>query len=182
MLPFAVGVSFHKGRSITTEIAEMAETVNDILRDAFEDIVVSVDESALESSDARTGIRAINRIMSTLAANGAAFGFTKVDSVDDVITIPDGVIDSLISILALRLWPKYRSGEATITIQRNARNGLKQMYKTGITISATEFPSTLPRGSGNSCSNICNSAFYDNLESTILNEQNGSISLEDDTE
>ena len=85
----------------------MSETVENILRDAFEDIVVSVDEAALESSDAQTGIRAINRIMHTLVANGAGYDdYVDVDSVDDLVLIDDGAIDALVSVLAKRLWPK----------------------------------------------------------------------------
>jgi hypothetical protein len=127
----------------------MSETVEAILRDAFEDIVVSVDEAALESSDAQTGIRIINRIMHTLAANGADYDdYVDVDSVDDEVLIDDGAVDALVSVIALRLWPKYRKGSATQEVLVNARNGIKQLYKLKVTLTESQFPGILPVGSG----------------------------------
>lgn len=159
------------------------ETARDILLDAFEDIVVRMDETTLGASDEATGIKAINRIMATLAANGVAFGFTKLTKINDPVTIPDGAMDALVSILALRMWPKYRSGsgDPSLEIVKNARAGVKQMYKLGISISVSEFPSTLSRGSGNDEPGSLTDTFYDNLAATILAENSGSISLEDDT-
>jgi len=151
------------------------------LLDAFEDIVVRMDEDTLGASDAEAGVRAINRIMAGLAANGVNLGFTKLANISSPVTIPDGAMDALVSILALRLWPKYRSAEPGVVVVKNARAGVRQMYKIGISIGVTEFPSTLPRGSGNSDPGSFNNAFYDNLADTVLSENNGSISLEDST-
>ena len=158
----------------------MSETVEAILRDAFEDIVVSVDEAALESSDAQTGIRIINRIMHTLAANGADYDdYVDVDSVDDEVLIDDGAVDALVSVIALRLWPKYRKGPAAQEVLVNARNGMKELYKLGITLIETRFPGTLPVGSGY----IGDEAgpFYTELtdeEAELLLESESSVLLE----
>lgn len=157
------------------------ETARDILLDAFEDIVVRMDESTLGSSDAVAGVRAINRIMASLASNGVDLGFTKLTAINSIVTIPDGAMDALVAILALRLWPKYRSGEPGFAVVKNAREGVRQMYKLGISIGATEFPSTLPRGSGNTDPGSFTDTFYNDLTDTILAENNGSISLEDST-
>ncbi len=158
------------------------ETARDILLSAFEDIVVRIDEETLGASDERTGIKTINRIMAMLSENGVDLGFTKLSKINDPVTIPDGVMDSLVSLLALRLWPSYRTGEPGSQVVINARNGLAQMYKSGITIAATEYPSRLPVGSGNEDTGGYYDVFYPELESTILAENNGSISLEDDTD
>jgi hypothetical protein len=90
-------------------------------------------------------------------------------------------MDSLVSLLALRLWPKYRTVPATPEIVVAASNALRQMYLLGVTIAPTEYPSTLPTGSGNT-GNQEDDIFYPDLEATILGEFNGSISLEDSTE
>ena len=156
----------------------MTEKALSIIIDAFEDIVVQADESQIEASMARGAVRAINRIMDTLASNGVALGFTKINSMNDEITIPDGALDALVSILAFRLWPKYRSAEPTSSIIINVRAGVKQMYKVGTVVATTQYPSTLPVGSGNQ-SEPNDYIFYPDLESTILSESNGSISLED---
>ena len=157
------------------------DTALDILIGAFDDINVRMDEETLGASDARTGIMNINRIMAMFAINGVDLGFTKLVNINDPITIPEGVTDSLISILALRLWPKYRTGDARFEVAQNARDGVKQMYKTGITIGVTEYPNTLPRGSGNSSPGWDDNTFYTDLSDTILAENSGSISLEDNT-
>lgn len=158
------------------------ETARDILLAAFEDMVVRMDEETLPSSDAQTGVRYINWIMADLAVNGVDLGFTKLSQISDEVTIPEGAMMALSSILAFRLWPKYRTIPRTTEVNFNAREGLKLMYKIGTSIAATEYPSTLPTGSGNDYPSRNEYKFYDNLESTILDEQNGSISLEDDTE
>lgn len=159
----------------------MPETARSIIIDALEDIVVQVAEAPLESDDARAGIRAMNRIMNMLASKGVNLGYTIVNSLDDSITIPDGAMDALVSLLAIRLWPKYRTGKPSLELQKNAKDGLDQMYFLAGPIAATEFPPTLPVGSGNDYPNYTNSTFYPDLQDTILSESNGSISLEDNT-
>jgi len=125
------------------------ETAKDIIIEALEDISVHMDETTLGASDERAGIKGINRIMATLEANGVDLGFTKLTKGNDIVTIPDGAIDSLISLLGFRLWPKYRTPEPPILIVTNARQGMKQMYRLGISISSSSYPCNLPRGSGN---------------------------------
>lgn len=138
------------------------ETARDILLDAFDDIVVHMDEETLGPSDSQTGLKAINRIMQTLFENGADLQFTKLENITDEITIPVGCMDALVAMLALRLWPKYRKGTPDITIVKNAHKGEQQMYKSGITTPDMEYPYTLPRGSGNVSrdSNLYNDNFY----------------------
>lgn len=158
------------------------ETARDILIDAFDDISVHMDETAIGASDERMAIKAINRIMATLSANGVDLGFTKLTKINDPITIPEGTMDALVSLLGYRLWPKYRTPEPPSTVLANARQGIKQMYRTGVQIGVTEFPDTLPRGSGNSDPGNTYDTFYlGDAADTILAEMNGSISLEDST-
>jgi hypothetical protein len=161
----------------------MTETARSVLIDAFEDIVTQGEADTIDSNMARTGIRAMNRLMSTLDATGIALGYTKVDSLNDPITIADGAIDPIIALLAYRLWPKYRTPEPGQLIASNAREALKVLAKIAVTVSPTRFPSTLPRGTGNTDRTVDTfDNFYPELESTILSESNGSISLEDNTD
>ena len=159
----------------------MTEQAKSIILDAFEDIVSGVDEDSMESSDAMTAIRALNRLMSSLSAEGVSLGYSNVRNTASLVTVPDGAIDPIISLLAYRLWPKYRSVPMSAGIASNARVGLKLLYKLGGPMAAMEYPSTLPMGSGNTGDSET-AVFYSNLESTILSETNASISLEDDTD
>lgn len=159
-----------------------ADTARDILLAAFEDMVVRMDEETLTASDAQTGVRYINWIMSDLFVNGIDLGFTEISKISDPITIPRGAMLALSSILAFKLWPKYRTVPRTTEIRVDAKKGLDTMYQIGVEIAATEYPSTLPTGSGNDYPSRNSYKFYPDLSATILDEQNGSISLEDDTE
>jgi hypothetical protein len=155
-------------------------TVREILLGAFEDINVHADEDTLGASDARVGMQNINRLMAELDADGISLGFTNVDQLSDVVTIPAGAMNALISLLAFRLWPKYRTPELPSAIIGNAKRAVTILSKLGSSVGEALFPSTLPIGSGNgSC---LTSAFYSgNSDSTILTEINGSVSLEDET-
>ena len=62
-----------------------------------------------------------------------------------------------------------------------AQAGYEAMLNLAVDITATEYPSTLPIGSGRDLPEYRNSHFFDDLEDTILAETNGSIGLEDGT-
>ena len=159
------------------------ETARDILLSAFETMVVRMDEETLGASDEEVGVRYINWIMSELSENGVDLGFTLLTKISDPVTISKGLMMSLIDLLAHKLWPKYRTGEPIAsTILEGARQGRKQMYKSGIEIGVTEYPSTLPRGSGNDYPSVSDNTFYPDYNASIVAENNGSISLEDDTD
>ena len=162
----------------------LVETARDILLDALDDINVHMDETTVGSSDERIAVKAINRIMASLAAKGVDLGFTKLTNIADPITIPDGAMDALVSLLGFRLWRKYRTPEVSSSIVAGARAGVEQMFHIGIAIGVTEFPSTLPMGSGNYvCGERMIDKFYSgDIADSILAENNGSISLEDDTD
>ena len=161
----------------------LTETARDILLDALDDIGVHMDETTVGPSDERTAVKAINRIMASLAARGVNLGFTKLANISDPVTIPDGAMDALVSLLGFRLWPKYRTPTVTTSIVANARAGIEQMYHIGIEIGVTKLPETLPMGSGNYvCGERAIDKFYSgDIADSILSENNGSISLEDST-
>lgn len=158
---------------------EKPDTGLDVLICAFRDAGVHIDLETIGGSDKQMGIRVINRIMNTLYSNNVVLGFTKLTTINDIITIPEGLIDSLISIVAMRIWPKYRNIDAPVSLTARARNGVKKMYKRGVSIGVTEFPSLLPRGSVDErYKNFRDDVFFDNLASQILPDNNGSIGLE----
>ena len=156
-------------------------TVNEILVDALEDLVVQADEAPIEASEARTAIRALNLIMAKLAAKGIEIGWSNVSKVSDVVTIPDGAVDSVVSLLAYRLAPKYISGEVSGLVLSNAQDAIAVLAHIGRKPINSSLPSTLPIGSGNYWS-YGESAFYPDSPDSILSEINGAISLEDNTE
>ena len=157
-------------------------TARELIIDSLEDLVVQEDEATIEPSEATTAIRAMNTLMSRLAAQGLSFGYTEVDSLDDEITIPDGAIYGLTAMLAYRLAPKYLTGEVPSTLLIAAKEGLDAMRHIGVELSGVDFPDTLPRGSGNDSGYLADDTFYSTPESVIDSESNDAIQLEDSTE
>lgn len=160
----------------------MTETARSVIIDAMEDIVVQTEEASLEASEERAAIRALNRLMNSLAAKGINLGYSTVSKLSDEVTVPDGALDGIVASLALRLWPKYRTGDPGFQLRLNAKEGMESLFSIAVTVGSSEFPSTLPTGSGNDYPDYTDQAFYPDLQDTILAETNGSISLEDDTE
>lgn len=151
------------------------ETARDVIIDALDDISVHMDEGTLGASDARTGLKGINRIMATLLANGVDLGFTKLEHISDSITIPEGAVDALVSLLAYRLWPKYRTPQPSIEVLSNARSGTKQLYRMGVTVTASEYSGNLPTGSGNSQPGDTYDTFYTDSDDTDTDTDTDSI-------
>ena len=90
-------------------------------------------------------------MMAKWAAKGLNLGYTIVDSLDDEITVPDGALSGIIANLAIALFPEYASigAEISVTLAAEATDGMEAIENLTIFIGATEFPSTLPKGSGN---------------------------------
>lgn len=148
----------------------MTEQAKSIILDAFEDIVAGMDENSMESADARTAIRALNRMMATLESRGIALGYTPIDSLSDEITVDDGALDPIISLLAYRLWPKYRTAPMPEILSANASQAvftLSQIALDGADFTAA-YPDILPIGSGNLDYTSSSYLFYSDLEDTIL--------------
>lgn len=159
----------------------MTETANSIINDALLDLKVRSNEAELPAVEVQDMIRAMNRLMSKLAAKGINLGYTRVAKLSDTITIADGALDGLVAMLALRVWPTYREGDPTAMHVENARDGLNAMIELSVTIQPALYPSTLPVGSGNQDVGY-ESPFYPGVDpDDVLTETNGPILLEDDT-
>lgn len=154
---------------------------NEVVIDALETLIVQADEQSIEQSEAAAAIRTLNDMMLMWETLGIALGYTAVDSMNDPITVSPGAILGIKANLALQLAPKYNVAPTALMI-KNAAEGYAAIVDIATEIGATQYPSTLPRGSGNSYPGYLDQTFYPDLESTILTETGGSVALEDDTE
>jgi hypothetical protein len=160
----------------------MSETAADIIKDALGEITVLGAEAPVEPVDAQAGVRYLNRMMAAFDADGIPLGYTEVTNLSDLVTIPAGANAGVVSQLGVMLWDQFSNGEPVpSTLLARAISGKNTMRNLAVTIGATEFPSTLPIGSGNEWDSNRNDKFYPDLESTILAETNGSVGLEDST-
>lgn len=153
-------------------------TVEKIAKAALQRILVREDEAQLEPSETEDFIFALNNFMLALDAEGINLGFTEVSSLADEVTVPTGALRGIIANMAIEIAPDF-NGKVTEGLIVAASAGLRVMRILGQSMGATEYPSTLPMGSGNY--DRYGSNYYSDLEDTILAETTGSISLETST-
>jgi len=161
----------------------MAENAGDIIKDALIEITALGAEAPVEPVDAQAAIRYLNRMMTAFDADGIPLGYTEVSSFADLITVPAGANAGIVSQLAVMLWDQYAEGQPVpSTLLARAISGKNTMRNLAVTIGQTEYPSTLPIGSGNEGDGTYRTGhFYEDLESTILAETTGSVGLEEST-
>ncbi len=156
--------------------------VSEVMIDSLQEILVQATEADIEASEAQTFIFKMNNLMLALDAKGVTLGYTKVSGLGDTVTIPDGAIEGLILVMAVKSAPGYNM-PISPTLAQDARDGLNTMRLLGINIPQTRYPSTLPIGSGNEdCGSTLSNHFYPDEENEILAETTGPIALETGTE
>lgn len=159
------------------------EKAGDIIKDALTEITVLGAEAPVEPTDAQAAIRYLNRMMAALDADGIDLGYTEVDSFADNMTVPAGANEGIVSLLGLKMWTQYSDGQPPPPVLvASVRSGLNTLRVLAVTVGATEFPNTLPIGSGNEGDSTFDNHFYADLQDTILAETTGSIGLEESTE
>ena len=160
------------------------EKAGDIIKDAFYEITLLGAEAPVEAVDAQSGIRYLNRMMAAFDAEGIDLGYTEVTGFASDITTPAGASEGMVAQLAVRLWDQFSDGQPVpSTLLARAIRGKETMRILAVTVGATEYPSTLPVGSGNEGDSTDSTRhFYPDLQDELLAESTGSIGLEESTE
>jgi hypothetical protein len=139
------------------------ETAADIIKDALLEIGVHDAETPLEASEVATGLKYLNRMMSSFAVQGINIGYIPVTNVADYVTVPEGAYDGIVACLAKRLAQQF-GAPITQLLMQNAQDGRKSLLRLSVKVIPSQYPDTLPMGSGNSGygygSSICNDNFY----------------------
>ena len=154
------------------------ETAGEVIKDILHEILEQTSEQLVDSVDSNTVMRYMNRFMATLAVT-SPLGYTKVDSLSDNITIPDGAIEGLIFNTAKRLVSSYDIIPNAMLFESD-KDSLAIMVLLASTPIITSHPDTLPLGSGNENS-FSGSRFFPSQEHTVLNEQGRTILVETST-
>lgn len=155
-------------------------TVAQVAKASLQRILVQADEAPLEPSEYQDFIFAMNNLMLDLDAKGINLGYTEVANLGDDITIPTSCLRGLIALMAIEVAPDYNR-PIPESLVLAAREGMRTMRRVGMTRRQTEYPSTLPKGSGNYNNSLYDTNYYPDLEVEILGESSGSIGLEDST-
>ncbi len=160
----------------------MSETAETLIKDAMDDVTVSPAEAPIEPADWIVFVRALNRLMAALSADDIVLGYTPVERTGDPITIPEGAMDAVVTLLSDRVWKKFRSEPKPLDLISRATKARRLLSKIGRTSADQSFPSTLPMGSGNTASRAAGAIFYPDQATTLNTEYNQTISAEDDTD
>jgi len=157
-------------------------TAAQVLKAALQRILVQASEADFEPDEFSDAIFSMNNFMFDLDASGVHLGYTQVTNLSDLITIPTGALRGLIANVAIDIAPDY-DGDVSPALVQAAKQGMRTMEQLGVEVTTSEFPSTLPRGSGNTGRNRGRTDnFYPSLEAEILAETTGAIGLEIGTE
>lgn len=133
----------------------------------------------MEPDEYQDFIFAMNLFMTDLDARGVALGYTVVSDLGDEVTIPTGALRGLIYNMAIEVAPDY-NGVVTPECREIAAKGLQTMELLGQSVPTSNYPSTLPIGSGNEASPYYRHYYVGN-EAEILAETTGAIALESGT-
>lgn len=155
----------------------MAENAGDVIKDAYFELLEASDEAPIEASEMATGLRYLNRLMSRLAAQGYDLGYTEVTNPSDIITVPAGAMDGIVSNLAVSLSAQFPQSGISQGLQSKAILGMTAIRRLSTEVIPSNYPSTLPIGSGSQCSGS-NSRFYGAPEDPIINEAGDYIAEE----
>lgn len=159
----------------------MTVKTHEIVIDALETLIVQASEAPIEQSEAAAAIRTMNDMILMWEAKGIYLGYTVVNDMADLVTVPDGAIFGIKANLAIYLAPKYNV-EPSVLMLKNAADGYSAIVDISTELGSSQYPSTLPQGSGNTYPGYLDNTFYPDLQETILTETGGSIALEDGTE
>jgi hypothetical protein len=101
----------------------MTETAGEVINDILLDLVVLGSDATMDPSETASTIRYMNRYMTMIAAQGINLGYTKVTSISDTLTIPDGASMGLIKNVVLIMAPQFGAVITAASVSA-ARDGL----------------------------------------------------------
>ena len=158
----------------------MIVKAGDVVRYALFEILEASDEAPIEASEMQVGLFNLNTMMSRWSANGYNLGFTNVSTPADIVTVPLGAIDGIISNLAISLAAQFPGAGISEALRTKAVLGLKAIRRLSIEVIPSNYPDALPIGSGNQCSgDRSGGRFYGTPEEPIITEPGNYIAAEE---
>ncbi len=150
-------------------------TASELITAALGQTLTRSADIPLEPDELQDAIFQLNNMMTSW---NLALGYTVVSNPNDEITTPDFAIDAMVQNLAVRIAPGF-GGIVDADLRQNAREAKRDLLKIVVTVGPARYPSTLPRGSGNTRTSTRNRIFYPPSAGEIEQEQGGSILLEE---
>lgn len=126
----------------------MSITAGRVIERALKRILVGGADASPEADETADALSDLNDFMLALEANGVRLGYTVVDNVSDIVTVPQGAVNGIIANLAVTVAPDY-SAAISPALAEQAREGMRTLRRLGRNKVSTPYPTTLPQGSGN---------------------------------
>lgn len=127
-------------------------TVTEIVSGALQLLEVRTAESAITSAEAEDGLVSLNDMMNEWNVDGINVGYETLDDIDDDLHVKLGSIGAIKSNLAVYIAPEYGRIVTPHLETRAIRS--KRSLRASIPLNGSEFPDTLPIGSGNEDNNF----------------------------
>ena len=152
-------------------------TVLDVVTGALKLLEVRTAESPVTAAEAEDGLTALNDMMNEWNIDGVNVGYETLDEITDELFVDLGAIGAIKANLAVYIAPEYGRLVNDTLVARADRS--KNSLRTSIPLNSSEFPDTLPIGSGNEdnnfvadgdvAGNLRNSHFYPSNRTTRCN-------------
>ena len=122
-------------------------TVTEIVTGALVLLEIKVSESAIEAPEAEDGLTALNDMMNEWNVDGINVGYETLSSIDDELFVDLGAIGAIKANLAVYIAPEY--GRTVSPSLATRANRSKRSLRASINLNPSQYPDTLPIGSGN---------------------------------
>jgi len=130
----------------------MATAESFIIR-AFSKAGIKTAETSLEASEIQDGLDQLNDMLSSWEFSGIRLGFEPVADKDDELRVPRFAHAAIKSNLAVVIGPEYSKPPSPVLLAESDLTK-SELLTAIIRIDPVAFPSTLPLGSGNECSDF----------------------------
>jgi len=127
-------------------------TVGKIVSDALVLLGVRIAESSITSAEAVDGLFTLNDMLAEWMIDGIDIGYEALDETTDKVIVIPGGIAAIKPNLAVYMAPEY-SRVVSPALARRA-NSSKRALRSSIRLRRTQYPDTLPIGSGNERNNF----------------------------
>ncbi len=134
-------------------------TATKIITRALTRLGIRASETSIEPDELSDGLDMLNDMLSNWEEAGYGLGFSPVSNLTDEVRVPRGSNAAIIDSLAIMLAPEY-SRPISAALAAAAKLSLENMRTATVFIGDVDYPSTLPRGSGNECDGWINETFF----------------------
>ena len=126
-------------------------TVTEIVSGALLLLEVRTAESAITSAEAEDGLNSLNDMMNEWNVDGINVGYETLDNIEDQVYVDLGSIGAIKANLAVYIAPEY-GRLVSAALEKRAKFS-KRSLRASIKLNPSEYPDSLPIGSGNEDNN-----------------------------